>query len=212
MTDTPLSPHRRRKHAAMVDTILETARSIMREQGVAALTMQELARRLDLRAPSLYHYFAGKLDLYDALFRLGFSLYGADLERSLEGAESWQDMLRRAFAAYLEFAQHNPELYQLCFERPVPGFVPSAESLQLSFALLEGAYRRMRALKDGLRTDLSPEQVVDLSIAIMHGITAMHLANEPGLPAGQGRFASLMPAALAVLESAWSPGQAPQPE
>ncbi len=62
-----LSPRRQRNRDLMVQSILETARSIMRDEGVAALTMQELARRLDMRAPSLYHYFAGKMDIYDAL-------------------------------------------------------------------------------------------------------------------------------------------------
>jgi AcrR family transcriptional regulator len=66
-----LSPHRQRKYDAMIQDILETARAIMREQGVAALSMQELARRMNMRAPSLYHYFNSKMEIYDALFQMG---------------------------------------------------------------------------------------------------------------------------------------------
>jgi hypothetical protein len=40
-------------------------------------------------------------------------------------------------------------------------------------------------------------------IAIMHGITALHLANEPHLPVGQGRFGSLIPVVMSVLDKAW---------
>ncbi len=37
----------------------------------------------------------------------------------------------------------------------------------------------------------------------MHGITAQHMANEPELPVGEGRFGSLLPAALDLLKRAW---------
>lgn len=201
---SPLSPRRQRNRDMMVQSILETARAIMREEGVAALSMQELARRLDLRAPSLYHYFAGKMDIYDALFRLGFTLYADHFAHTTQGAQTWQDELRLAFEAHMTFAMQNPDLYQLCFERPVPGFVPSQESLHVSFRMLQNAYERGAQLREVLDTDLAPEQIVDLLIAIMHGLAAQHMANEPDLPLGQGRFGALIPAALSVLNKAWS--------
>lgn len=201
--ETTLSSHRQHKHDSMVQKILETAREIMREQGVAALSMQELARRMDLRAPSLYHYFASKMDVYDALFRLGFSLYKAHIEKYDREGLSWQAYVQAVFESYLTFAKENPDLYQLCFERPVPGFVPSEASLRISLDLLKQSYQRMVDLQKSMHADLPPQQMVDLLIAIMHGITAMHMSNEPDLALGQGRFGSLIPAAMALLEKAW---------
>jgi AcrR family transcriptional regulator len=204
MTTPTLSPRRQRNRDLMVQTILDTARAIMREEGVAALSMQELARRLDMRAPSLYHYFAGKMDIYDALFRLGFTLFADYIAAATRAAQDWQEELRLVFEAYMTFAMQNPDLYQLCFERPVPGFVPSAESLQLSFGLLEQSRARLTPMLADIDTDLEDHQVRDLLIAMMHGLTALHLANEPHLPLGQGRFGSLIPAVLSVLAKAWS--------
>jgi AcrR family transcriptional regulator len=198
------SPRRQRNHDLMVQTILETARGIMREKGVAALSMQELARRMEMRAPSLYNYFSGLMDIYDAVFRLGFSLWGAHIHEYTQNASTWKDEIRLAMEAYMSFAIQNPELYQLCFERPVPGFVPSEESLQLSFSILRDAYARMANYQDELQTGLPAEQSTDLVIVLMHGITALHMANEPHLPIGQGRFGALLPAALSLLEKAWS--------
>ena len=200
----PLSPHRQHKRDVMTARILEAAREIMRAEGAAALSMQELARHLDLRAPSLYNYFSSKTDLYDALFRLGFTLYGEHIAQATQGAQCWQDELRLSIEAYMTFGLHNPDLYQLCFERPVPGFVPSAASLQLSFGVLHQSYQRAAELLPMLNTDLSPQQFVDLIIAIMHGLTALHLANQPDLPVGDGRFGSLIPAVMSVLDKAWS--------
>jgi AcrR family transcriptional regulator len=199
-----LSPRRQHNHDLMVETILETSRAIMREQGVAALSMQELARRLDLRAPSLYHYFISKMDIYDTLFRMGFRMYAEHYRTTTHSAQTWQDEIRLSFEAYMTFAMQNPDLFQLCFERPVPGFIPSAESLQVSFGLLKDTYNHAAQLIKSIETDLSPEQMVDLVIAFTHGLTALHMANEPHLPLGQGRFGSLIPAAMTVLTKAWS--------
>jgi AcrR family transcriptional regulator len=203
-TTTTLSPRRQRNREIMIESILDTARAIMREEGVAGLTIQELARRLDMRAPSLYNYFDGKMDLYDALFRLGFRLFAEHLEQAMAGTHTWQEELRLTFEAYMGFALKNPDLYQLCFERPVPGFVPSDESLAFSFDQLTAGYERVRSWHTDIQTGLSPEQTTDLAIAMMHGLTALHLSNEPHLPMGQGRFGSLIPAMMAILEKAWS--------
>jgi AcrR family transcriptional regulator len=205
MQNTPLkSAHIRRKRELTIARILETARAIMREDGVAALSMQELARRLDMRAPSLYNYFSSKMDLYDSLFQLGFVQYRDFREQAVQGAKTWQEELQFTFESYMDFAIQNPDLYQLCFERPVPGFVPSEASMQLSLGILHDAYERSAALLSEIDTNLNGQQVTDLVIAMMHGLTALHIANEPQLPIGQGRFGSLIDALIPLLDKAWA--------
>jgi AcrR family transcriptional regulator len=197
------SNRRLRNRELTIQTILDTARAIMREEGVAALSMQELARRMDMRAPSLYNYFSGKMEIYDTLFRLGFTLYDEHRREVLKEAKNIYDVIRLSIEAYMSFALEHPELYQLCFDRPVPGFIPSKASLDLSFGLLYQAYAQVDVLREGLETDLSSQQLADTVIAIMHGLTALHLANEPDLPIGQGRFGSLIPIFVSILERAW---------
>ena len=60
MRNQTSSPRVQRNREAATQSILDAARAIMREEGVAALSMQELARRMDMRAPSLYNYFNSK--------------------------------------------------------------------------------------------------------------------------------------------------------
>jgi AcrR family transcriptional regulator len=196
------SPRVQRNREAAIQSILDAARAIMREEGVAALSMQELARRMDMRAPSLYNYFSGKIEIYDTLFRLGFTMYDAHIKELMKTSTGLRDELRINIEGYMSFALENPDLYQLCFERPVPGFVPSKESLELSFGILDKSYQRARQYKKELDTKLTGQQIVDTVIAISHGLTAMHLANEPQLPLGQGRFGSLIPVVLSILEKA----------
>jgi len=197
----PISPRVQRNREAAIAAILEAARAIMREEGVAALSMHELARRMDMRAPSLYNYFSSKMEIYDALFRLGFTLWKDILDTLETESHNIRDELRNVITSYMTFALENPELYQLCFERPVPGFIPSQESLDLSFGVLNASRQRIKHFKQELQTNLTVNQIVDLVIAIAHGLTAMHLANEPHLPVGKGRFGSLIPAAMSMLEA-----------
>ncbi len=199
-----MSSLREENRKQMTQTILDTTRTIMRENGVAALSMHELARRLEIRPPSLYNYFAGLMDIYDAVFRSGFILFGEYVSDYVKDAQTWQEEIRLSLEAYMSFALKNPELYQLCFERPIPGFAPSEESLQISTGQLNNFYSRIANLQGKLNTDLPPAQIADFTIAIAHGLTAMHMSNEPDLPLGQGRFGALIPAAVSVLEKAWS--------
>jgi AcrR family transcriptional regulator len=209
-----LSPQERRQRnrdrnrEEMKAAILDAARAVMREEGVAALNLQQVARRVGVRAPSLYEYFPGKAGIYDALFRLGVRLFAEGAERLAQTAPSLWDYARASLEHYMTFAQHYPELYQLCFERPVPGFIPSEESMNESrqLLLLRADQIVAHGLEQGsLIAGISPVQVRDLFLAMSHGMTALHLANEPELPVGAGRFGSLIPAALALFQAAWDP-------
>jgi AcrR family transcriptional regulator len=48
---------RRRHREETIEAILSAARAVMRKEGVAGLNLQEVARRVGVRAPSLYEYF-----------------------------------------------------------------------------------------------------------------------------------------------------------
>lgn len=203
-----LSPveRRRRNRNEMMSAILDASRAIMREEGAAALNLNEVARRVGLRTPSLYAYFSSKAALYDALFLLGIELFTERFRRAMSAPLSLWERLKVAMETYMTFAQECPELYQLVFERPVPGFTPSDESMEASLSLLaeanalvEGAFRA-----DGIVLPIPFNQATDLIIALQHGLTALHLANEPHLPAGEGRFGALIPAAVELFKSAWS--------
>jgi hypothetical protein len=47
------------------------------------------------------------------------------------------------------------------------------------------------------------EEALDLFIALQHGLTELHLANNPELPAGEGRFGKLIPLAVQSILDAW---------
>jgi hypothetical protein len=143
--------------------------------------------------------------IYDELFRKGVHIYAERMHRLNESTDSFWARSQAGLENYMSFAQEYPELYQLVFERPVPGFVPSEDSMNESRQLLGRADQIVeQGLEHGsLVLGISPVQARDLFIAMMHGLTALHMANEPDIPVGSGRFGSLIPAALALFRAAW---------
>ncbi len=201
--------NRDRNREEMKAAILDAARAVMREEGVAALNLHEVARRVGVRAPSLYEYFPGKMAIYDALFRMGIRLFAERMNHFPGSADSFWARVQAMLENYMAFAQEYPELYQLVQERPVPGFVPSEESMEESRRLLTmGDALVAKGIERGsVALGIPVSQARDLFLAMMHGLTALHMANEPELPIGSGRFGSLLPAALALFHAAWDSQQ-----
>ena len=198
---------RRRSRQAMTEAILAAARTVMREKGVAGLNLNEVAALVGIKAPSLYNYFSSKMALYDALFGLGFRLSWERREAlTREHPPSWE-RLQAWLEDHIQFAQEYPELFQLCFQHPVPGFVPSEASMEESRRLHRSSLQAMAEIIDAgiIDSGLSVEQTLDVVIVVMHGMTALHLANDPDLPVGSGRFSSLVVELLAPLRSHWAP-------
>ena len=206
----PITPadRRRRNRDKMTAAILEVSRQVMRQDGVAALNLQEVARRLGIRAPSLYEYFDGKMALYDALFALGVRTWSGYLDRVLRRShESPWRLLEAIFEAYIDFGDEYPELYKLIHERHVPGFEPSSESLSESVRLTQRGVEALQAWVDAgqLTPGLATEKAFDLAIVVMHGLTGAHVADRPGERDPGSRFRSLVPPAVALFQAAWSP-------
>jgi AcrR family transcriptional regulator len=207
--DVVLSPRerRRRNREQVAASIVEAARAVMRERGVAGLSLREIARRVSMQAPSLYEYFPNKAALYDGLFLAGFRLFRARGEQELESATTFWGQIRAAFEAYMAFARENPELYQLLFEHPVPGFAPSAESMAEGRVLLDRFTSRIAAAIDRgeIEPGVSASEARDLLIAMIHGLTSQHLANDADAAPGASRYGGLIGPALALFRSAWTP-------
>jgi AcrR family transcriptional regulator len=116
--------------------ILVEAWALAHRDGLAALSLRDLADRVELRQPSLYAYFDSKLDLYDMMF--------ADGNRQLL---SWigdlphRDDPRQSLIEFVQslvmFSSVDVVRHQLLFQRTIPEFEPSPAS----YAVARGVCR-----------------------------------------------------------------------
>jgi len=169
------------RRAEAVRRIQDTAWTIAREQGLAALSLREVARRLGMQAPSLYSYFASKNDLYDAMFARAASELatlvesldaelGVRTETAIDVRASFKTGARR----FAEFCVGDPARFQLLFQRTIPGFEPSSDSYAPAIRALEMTDRQLASM--GVRE----RGHADLWLAILSGLLSQQLSNDPG--------------------------------
>lgn len=173
VTDAVPTDRRRQRHEAKRAAIVAAAWDLARRDGLAVISLRDLADRVDLRQPSLYAYFESKLDLYDAMF--------ADANRQLletvaehEFTGSGPAALAEFVASLVRFASDDVVRHQLLFQRTIPGFEPSPESYALALQFYEVA--RDRAAAAGI-TDQAD---LDVFSALVSGFAHQQVANDPG--------------------------------
>ena len=185
---------RAERNAATRAEILEAAWALVREEGLAGLSLRDLGRRVGMRAQSLYSYFDSKHAIYDAMFAEGWR----DLLDRV-GASRFSDDTLEAFRQRVHllvaFATEDPARYQLLFQRTIPGFEPSPESYALAVEALELTKARLTAL------GVTEPRHVDLVTAVIAGLVAQQHANDP---AGD-RWTRLVDEAVDMLMTHFNP-------
>ncbi len=161
------------RRAATRAEIVDAAWDLVREQGLGALSLRDLAARVGMRAPSLYSYFESKHAIYDALFADGCRQALA-LQRVDMGADDPRAALKARTRQFLVFCMADPARTQLLFQRPIPDFEPSPESYALAVEHLSETARMFTAM------GIDNPAHLDLWTSIVSGLISQQLANEPG--------------------------------
>jgi AcrR family transcriptional regulator len=203
----PAQDRRARRRQETIEEILDIAQDVMTEEGVNALSLSEVARRLGVQPPSLYKYFDSLMAVYDALFERGQQLHYETLRVAAEGAEPGLPTLHALFEASGTWCLANGPIAQLLFFRPVPGFEASSASMAPSVAMIQ---LQRDALADAVELgQLGPDAASDEAIhflgVFISGSVGQAIANEPDLPWGTGRYTPLLPRLIDLLTALYPP-------
>jgi AcrR family transcriptional regulator len=184
---TAISPSTRvqRRRAAVMAEALDHAVALMTTDGVGALSVSEVARRMGIRGPSLYKYFPSRHALYDALFARALELELAAVATAVHGVPRGVPRIHAGGAASVAWAVANPALAQLLHWRPVPGFEPSPAVFAPS-------------------VDDMAEVGAEFTV-VLSGLISQQLANQPGVPYAEGVFSRLTDTAIDQFLSAYAP-------
>jgi AcrR family transcriptional regulator len=94
--------------------IVTAARQLLETEGAEALSMRSLAHQLGIRAPSLYKHFESKDAIEAVLISIGFEEQAVIFDAALQASP---DPLSAMAEAYHAYAQRNPQLYRLMYDR-----------------------------------------------------------------------------------------------
>ena len=195
---SPAAPRVAARRQAVVAEALDHAVDVISAEGVGGLTVSEIARRMGIRAPSLYKYFPSLHAVYDALFARGLDGETVAVRHAVDGCEPGVARLRAGGRAMVRWCVENSALAQLLHWRPVPGFEPSPET----FAASTDDMRLLReqfaaAVRRGeLHRRADSDDAVRLYTVVLGGVISQQLANQPGVPFDDGAFSGLTDQAL----------------
>lgn len=105
---------RERRHQRTQQAILDAARSIIHDEGVAALSIRAIADRIDYSPAGLYEYYGGKDEIISAVCNEAFAQLTVAL-RSTDPALPPSDYLCECGVNYIRFAIENTDAFLLMF-------------------------------------------------------------------------------------------------
>jgi AcrR family transcriptional regulator len=193
------------------ERIVAAALDAIDEDGAAGLSLGEVARRVGMRTPSLYGYFASRADLCDELFRRGWINFGGAVARLMPEADSdMEAMLGEAMDLSVAWALDHPAEAQLMFWRPVARWQPSPEAFApASAAMGHAASAFAAAQRLGLLDPApDPEELAQVWAALVTGVISQQLSNEPGVALADGRVSRHRAALVSMYVTHYSPAPA----
>jgi AcrR family transcriptional regulator len=152
--------------------ILDAAWTLARRDGLAAISLRDLADAVGLRQPSLYVYFDSKLDLYDAMFADGWRQFLDSVRHDYPGDP--HEALAQFVAECVQFSSDDVVRHQLLLQRTIPGFEPSPESFAVAIEFYEFGSELIT------HAGLHDSDDIDVFTAIVTGLAHQQVANDPG--------------------------------
>lgn len=198
---------RTRRRQETIEEILEVAIELMETEGVAALSLSAVARRLGMQPPSLYQYFPSKMAIFDALFQRGAELVLAVQREAVATAAEDEDALERGINAFCRWCLQHPVYSQLLFWRTIPGFEPSPAAFAPANEAIEELRKRLQAAVDEgrLHPDAAGDEAIALFTSMTAGVLTQQIANQPDASFEEGRFSRLLPVVLEMFYQRYAP-------
>jgi AcrR family transcriptional regulator len=166
---------RRYHHGDLRSALLERAECTVRESGVEALSLRELAREIGVSHAAPRRHFRDRNALLDALAVAGFTTLRVALQSSLAEAapDDFGDQVSRMALAYVRFATDNPALLELMFTGKHQAYASAelATAAEQSFELMMSVVQQGQAGGELAAEDLTSAATV--LFATLQGLASM---------------------------------------
>jgi AcrR family transcriptional regulator len=161
-------------HGDLRAALLQSAERTLREKGVGALSLRELARDIGVSHAAPGRHFKDKQALLDALALDGYERLNQSLATAAERpGQSFEERMTALARAYLGFAVENPELLELMFARKhdPDSSAQLAAAVDRSFGSLTRTFADAQDQGEIVRGD--PERLTLVAAASLHGLAAL---------------------------------------
>lgn len=131
-----------REREEMRCIILETASSIIAEEGIGKLSIRKIAHRIEYSPGIIYHYFQGKEDIVEQVLQKGYQEMVSGIRSAQSGELENQPgmMLRRSLQQFINNSLAEGSQYRNVMLNDSPGV------LSLTSVLFKGAAQQREAI------------------------------------------------------------------
>jgi AcrR family transcriptional regulator len=172
MLKTGATDWREARRRSARDAIVAAAWSLVGEDGLAGMSLRDLARRAGITTPTVYAYFDSKHAIYDAMFGQAATQFAETMSEPLDCPDPRGTLVGSALR-FVEFCTTEPARYQLLFQRTIPGFEPSPQSYAPAVQALDVARQRLAL------NGITEPRHIDLWTALVTGLVTQQVSNDP---------------------------------
>ena len=158
------------------ERVLRASVSLIEEEGLANLSMREVARRAGVSHQAPYHYFPDRESILAAVAERGFELLHERMQQARSEAKGATDALERTAIAYVTFACDYPAHFRIMFR---PELVTLANHHEAD-CCADTAFRHVPemvidCMKAGFPQEIGVEVMSTLLWSIVHGFACLLL-------------------------------------
>lgn len=161
--------------------ILDAARDLFVHKGIDAVTMREIAKKIDYSPTTIYLYFKDKKALVKEICQHDFAQFAAGLNQIMQIDQPVTRMMKMG-EAYATFALQYPNHYRMMFMTPHAGcnieeahlnedLDPSEDAYQMLMQVVESVYEHGYFLPE-LK---SPALIAQTVWAGIHGVCSLQI-------------------------------------
>lgn len=168
---------RARARDSVRSQILDAARELFVRDGVEAVTMRAIAKKIEYTPTTIYHHFRDKRALLLELSVRDMQRLGQAFQ-SIGRIEDPAERTRRFGLAYVDFALDHPGIYRFLFMTPKPEVMGEASPDQNAYLML------LQAVTEGIAAGRyrpefdDPHQLAQILWGGLHGIVSLRIAKE----------------------------------
>jgi AcrR family transcriptional regulator len=149
--------------------IIETARQLIEQDGVEALSLGRVAAALDIKAPSLYRHIKNKNALLIAVIELTYhNMFTAYAEALAQSADDPAERMFNLSRAHRRFAHENPNTYVLAYTMTDPQHLSDPDMLLKPAVSIQEIMREITGAENSLAA-------LRGSLALVHGYAMLEL-------------------------------------
>ena len=173
-----ISDRKLREKEDLKKRILEAAKALFLEKGFEATSMRNIAERVEFSPTTLYLYYKDKNDIVYALHQEGFKLLAQQFKDVAHIDQPYERMKTMA-RIYLQFADENPDFYELMFVRQGPILhvqKHNSDDWEEGSRTYNVLYENVVACqKEGFFKNLLPHNVSLIIWSTLHGMCTLHM-------------------------------------